>query len=171
MKKYTKLILAVIAVISSLSFIIYKYRYDRLYHVMQVRNISMKNIFITWIIVEVLEVFGSPDQGADVSGCQVKSPVSPVWQSVSPGVWIYSAHCSAVSSCSSVTAVGVMNTTADLQCHLWYEGAAHTLQGILQVSTNNAVTIFTCESKYPDKTPYAIAISRNKGMFPLSLGL
>ena len=36
MKKYTKLVLAVVAVVSSLCFIIYKYRYDRLYHVMQV---------------------------------------------------------------------------------------------------------------------------------------
>ena len=38
MKKYTKLVLALVAVISSLAFLIYKYRYDRLYHVMQVRN-------------------------------------------------------------------------------------------------------------------------------------
>ena len=36
MKKYTKLVLALVAVVSSLAFIIYKYRYDRLYHVMQV---------------------------------------------------------------------------------------------------------------------------------------
>ena len=36
MKKYTKLVLALVAVISSLCFLIYKYRYDRLYHVMQV---------------------------------------------------------------------------------------------------------------------------------------
>ena len=36
MKKYTKLGLALVAVISSLAFLIYKYRYDRLYHVMQV---------------------------------------------------------------------------------------------------------------------------------------
>lgn len=36
MKKYTKLILCIIALISSLCFVIYKYRYDRLYHVMQV---------------------------------------------------------------------------------------------------------------------------------------
>ena len=36
MKKYTKLVLALVAVISSLAFLIYKYRYDRLYHVMQV---------------------------------------------------------------------------------------------------------------------------------------
>ena len=38
MKKYTKLGLALVAVISSLAFLIYKYRYDRLYHVMQVSN-------------------------------------------------------------------------------------------------------------------------------------
>ena len=39
MKKYTKLALALVAVISSLAFLIYKYRYDRLYHVMQVRTL------------------------------------------------------------------------------------------------------------------------------------
>ena len=48
MKKYTKLLLAVTAVISSLCFIIYKYRYDRLYHVMQVHRMTeiLKNSFI-----------------------------------------------------------------------------------------------------------------------------
>ena len=44
MKKYTKLVLSVTAVISFICFLIYKYRYDRLYNVMQ-----------------VLEVFGTPD--------------------------------------------------------------------------------------------------------------
>ena len=44
MKKYTKLLLAIVAVISSLFFIIYKYRYDRLYHVMQVRMESFSNL-------------------------------------------------------------------------------------------------------------------------------
>ena len=38
MKKYTRLGLALVAVISSLAFLIYKYRYDRLYHVMQVNT-------------------------------------------------------------------------------------------------------------------------------------
>ena len=37
MKKYTKLLLGVVAALSSLAFVVYKFRYDRLYHVMQVR--------------------------------------------------------------------------------------------------------------------------------------
>ena len=44
MKKYTKLVLAIVAIISFFCFMLYKYRYDRLYNVMQ-----------------VLEVFGTPD--------------------------------------------------------------------------------------------------------------
>merc|ERR1711971_574916 len=39
MKKYTKLILSVVAVISFFSFIFYKFRYDRLYNVMQVLEV------------------------------------------------------------------------------------------------------------------------------------
>ena len=116
----------------------------------------------------MLEVFGSPDQGNssnDASCHKVPSSVLPSWQTVSPGVLVFSAYCSSVSSCSSVTAVGVLQdpavTPAQLQCFLWYEGAAQPLQGILSLSTS-LTTTFTCESKYPDKTPYAVTISQDK---------
>ena len=67
MKKYTKLVLAVVAVISSLCFVIYKYRYDRLYHVMQ-----------------VLEVFGSPEEDASSSCHAAAARTVPSWQQL-PG--------------------------------------------------------------------------------------
>eukprot|EP00092_Neocalanus_flemingeri_P052211 GFUD01060957.1.p2 GENE.GFUD01060957.1~~GFUD01060957.1.p2 ORF type:complete len:113 (+),score=49.24 GFUD01060957.1:75-413(+) len=84
MKKYTKLVLTVVAIISSLCFIIYKYRYDRLYNVMQ-----------------VLEVFGTPDDPSCVpcdlspGDLQASPPLqlTPAWQQVSPTVHLYSAYC------------------------------------------------------------------------------
>merc|ERR1712130_563557 len=57
MKKYTKLILSVVAVISFFSFVFYKFRYDRLYNVMQ-----------------VLEVFGTPDDPS-VQPCTTMDPL------------------------------------------------------------------------------------------------
>ena len=36
--------------------------------------------------------------------------------------------------------------------------------GILSVSSDeNKVTLFTCESKYPDKIPYAASVHAGKG--------
>jgi len=158
MKKYTKLILCIIALISSLCFVIYKYRYDRLYHVMQ-----------------VLEVFGSPDQpDLSQSPCPDHPPAdvmmtSPGWQHLGGGLWVYAAYCSGGGQvCSHVTAVGVLQDTAAetevLQCALWYEESPQHLQGLLSVTTSKeGVTTFTCESKYPNKTPYAVAIYQGKG--------
>jgi len=145
MKKYTKLLLAIVAVISSLFFIIYKYRYDRLYHVMQ-----------------VLEVFGSPDQsGGSSLHSYVSSITVPSWQNMGQGVWIYAAYCS--SACSQVIAIGFMTQTVELKCSLWYEGATQPLQGILSVTTDDSnASIFTCESKYPDKTPFALSVHKDK---------
>ena len=125
MKKYTKLLLAIVAVISSLFFIIYKYRYDRLYHVMQVKkwyhSPSMLDLIEThstssWIhcivfriscslskiyFSKVLEVFGSPDQsGGSSLHSYVSSITVPSWQNMGQGVWIYAAYCS--SACSQV---------------------------------------------------------------------
>jgi len=152
MKKYTKLVLALVAVISSLAFLIYKYRYDRLYHVMQ-----------------VLEVFGDPNQPPEAASCSrgpaFSVPVSS-WQHLGQGLWVFGAHCSTGKDCSTVTAVGLVTWPAvegDLQCALWYEGARHQLQGILSVNTDRLnITTFTCESKYPDKRPYSLAIYRGK---------
>ena len=116
MKKYTKLVLALVAVVSSLAFIIYKYRYDRLYHVMQ-----------------VLEVFGSPEDGVLPPGRSLT--ISPGWVGLGGGVWLYSAYCSGPGSqCERVSVLGLVqrpdNTgvAADLQCSLWFEGSRQALQ-------------------------------------------
>ena len=54
MKKYTKLVLALVAVISSLAFLIYKYRYDRLYHVMQVSGKDIRSIHSLFLSLTLL---------------------------------------------------------------------------------------------------------------------
>ena len=110
MKKYTKLVLMVVAIISSLCFLIYKYRYDRLYNVLQ-----------------VMEVFGSPDDPSCVP-CVPPPPLqlSPAWQQVSPTVHLYSAYCDYTSmdreggSCPTVTVLGVARgEPRDYKCRLW----------------------------------------------------
>ena len=53
---------------------------------------------------------------------------------------------------------------ADLQCSLWFQGSPHPLQGLVSVASDDfRVSTFTCESKYPDRTPYAVAIYKGKG--------
>lgn len=110
MKKYTKLVLTVVAIISSLCFLIYKYRYDRLYNVLQ-----------------VLEVFGTPDD-PNLTPCKPPPPLqlSPAWQVVSPTVYLYSAYCDytsmdrEVGTCPTVTAMGVgKGVPNDYKCKLW----------------------------------------------------
>ena len=123
----------------------------------------------------MLEVFGSPDQPeANQSNCSQQPPsgmmmTSPGWQHLGGGVWVYAAYCSSGQVCRHVTAVGVLqdlDSAAEsmLQCALWYEESTQHLQGILSVTTDKAsVTTFTCESKYPNKSPYAVAIYKGKG--------
>ena len=105
MKKYTKLVLMVVAIMSSLCFLIYKYRYDRLYNVLQ-----------------VMEVFGTPDDPNCVP-CVPPPPLqlSPAWQQVSPTVHLYSAYCDREGgSCPTVTVLGVARgEPKDYKCRLW----------------------------------------------------
>ena len=120
-------------------------------------------------------MFGSPDQpDSSQSNCSHNPPpvvmmTSSGWQHLGDGVWVFAAYCSGGGQlCSHVTAVGVMQDldTAEtvLQCALWYEESPQHLQGLLSVSTDRGgVTTFTCESKYPNKTPYAVAIYKGKG--------
>jgi len=150
MKKYSKLLLGLLAAVSSLCFLVYKYRYDRLYHVMQ-----------------VLEVFGSPEEGTQQSPGRSLT-LSPGWLAVGGGVWLYSAYCGG-PQCKQVTVLGLVerehNTAvaADLQCALWFEGSRHHLEGLVSVASDDfRVSTFTCESKYPEKTPYAVAIYKGK---------
>ena len=125
MKKYSKLLLGLMAAVSSLCFIIYKYRYDRLYHVMQ-----------------VLEVFGSPEDGVAAPGRSLS--ISPGWVGLGGGVWLYSAYCSGLQ-CDRVSVLGLvqrpdnMAVAADLQCTLWFEGSRQPLQVRLQTCLSQTV--------------------------------
>ena len=112
MKKYTKLVLSVVAIISTLCFLLYKYRYDRLYNVLA-----------------VLEVFGTPDNTslASSTACAKTVPIqqlNPAWQQVSPSLALYSAYCgnSVNLGCSAVTALGVGREGEEKEgykCKLW----------------------------------------------------
>ena len=107
MKKYTKLILVVVAIISSFCFLIYKYRYDRLYNVLQ-----------------VMEVFGTPDDPSFVP-CKVPSPIQipPVWSQSQLNIHLYSAYCESQlteDACSTVTVLGVAHKdVSGYKCKLW----------------------------------------------------
>merc|ERR1712203_364042 len=150
MKKYTKLILSVVAVISFFSFIFYKFRYDRLYNVMQ-----------------VLEVFGTPDDPS-VQPCTSEDAwLPPTWQSHGPSLHLYSAHCSSTadseSKCSRVSILAVSTSSPSLQCRLWIEGATKAMEGIFAVADlesgdDFSAFILSCESKFPDKAPYAVTL-------------
>ena len=115
MKKYTKLVLTVVAIISSLCFLIYKYRYDRLYNVMQ-----------------VMSVFGTPNDPSFVPCNHSTSPplqLTPAWQQISPTVYLYSAYCDYTTMeegegvvCPTVSAIGVGKegvNTKEYKCKLW----------------------------------------------------
>ena len=85
MKKYTKLGLALVAVISSLSFLIYKYRYDRLYHVMQDSKcpVCQNSSILSHIAIVRFSSVG-------LVSCQ----------HLGQGIWVFGAHCSTGAACS-----------------------------------------------------------------------
>jgi len=161
MKKYTKLVLMVVAILSSLCFLIYKYRYDRLYNVLQ-----------------VMEVFGTPDDPSFVP-CKTPPPLmlSPAWQQVDHTVYLYSAYCDytsmdmVVGTCPTVSVIGVaMEKPQDYKCKLWFEGSLQAMEGILSIrkdtkyeSKENGVAQYTfnCESKYKTKLPYSVIIYKD----------
>jgi len=168
MKKYTKLVLMVVAIISSLCFLIYKYRYDRLYNVLQ-----------------VMEVFGTPDDPSFVP-CKTPPPLmlNPAWQQVDHTVYLYSAYCDytsmdvGVGTCPTVSVIGVSRVQPEgYKCKLWFEGAIQPMEGILSARRETqtdpkvegiAQYTFNCESKYKDKLPYSVTIYKDGGdSFPI----
>lgn len=172
MKKYTKLLLVAGAISSFLCFLVYKYRYDRLYSVMQ-----------------VLEVFGSPE---DVS-CTDKSlsrsspqdfPLSvPYWKGLEGGLEVYSAYCSPSAGesgpCPLVTALaitpGAGSTVPQFRCAAWYEGSLKPLEGVFSFAVEGAdlptpppvrLLRVSCEVKFPTKIPYGVSFYSAPGMSP-----
>merc|ERR1712062_799752 len=76
-------------------------------------------------------------------------------------------HCA--GGCHEVAVLGLVErehnaaVAADLQCALWYEGSRQHLEGLVSVASDDVrVSTFTCQSKYPDKTPYAVAVYKGK---------
>jgi len=169
MKKYTKLSLCITAILSTLCFFFYKYRYDRLYNVIQ-----------------VLEVFGTPDDPSFKS-CSSPPPVSmpPSWHRLSDSVYLYASYCEASlggepGACASVATLAVArgNSVQGTQCKLWFEGSTKALEGVFShtslstpdngTSGENGPTVFrsqkfNCESKYPTREPFAVIYYQNSG--------
>jgi len=162
MKKYSKLGLVLITLISSVFFLFYKLRYDRLYNVMQ-----------------VLEVFGSPSVQERCNTEPLDPPVQgmppPTWRAVGQHLNVYSAHCTSVAgergACQSVKIIAIASMALDNSqffCKLWYEGSDVPIQGTFssqmedEGETNLPATL-TCDAKYTDRTPYAISLQQVEG--------
>lgn len=164
MKKYTKLVLVVTALLSTLCFLFYKFRYDRLYNVLQ-----------------VLEVFGTPDDPS-FKDCEEKSviqrPISlpPTWQRVDDSLYLFSAYCEKSSDqgqgCPLVTAIAIASEQPiNLKCKLWFEGSLKALEGIfsatkdLKEDPEGQFSPFTlkCESKFNTRVPYAMTVYKDGG--------
>lgn len=118
MKKVSKMALAFVALASFVCFLFYKWRYDKLYSVL-----------------EVLEFFGnvnSASLGTAVNGFASRSSWRlqhpPAWQRLSNGTFAYSAHCSRTPGsndmCPAVTILSIsslhsVNDLHKLTCQLW----------------------------------------------------
>jgi len=161
MKKYTKLLLGVVAALSSLAFVVYKFRYDRLYHVMQ-----------------VLEVFGEPGQeGGPSCGAGQLLSLPTAWQEAGPGLHLYSAWCEG-GDCGAVSLVGAWlgdnNTQSASLCSLWYEGAPRPLPGLLTPAPGPGVYTASCQSQHPGRVPHAVSLHGPAGpgyQLPVQPGL
>jgi len=157
MKNYTKLMLVVLAVLSSLCFLFYKFKYDRLYN-----------------IIQVLEVFGSPAPircGGLVPG---GLPGAPSWRGSGSEVYVYSAQCTSVPGDNGTCPqVSVLTLTAkqeyvqNLNCKLWYEGSLHPLQGTFSFSTEEhegssfLSTVLSCETRYAARVPFGVSFYKS----------
>jgi len=166
MRKYSKLTLVIVTVVSLICFLFYKVQYDKLYNVLQ-----------------VLEFFGNANQppasgagGVTQSFDQhVLSGLLPSWQYVTPELFIYSAFCvkDKGQDCVRVTALMAATERAavasDLGCQLWYEGTVRPVTGISAASgllheeghgsTALKPYILTCESKFPSMVPFGLSIT------------
>jgi len=166
MKKYMKLLLSVVALVSLVCFIFYKHKYDRLYNVM-----------------EVLEIFGTPDDPnfkCPHPGTAPGPPLGQVssWQRVTDSVSVYSAYCDTspadTKGCPVITALAIAKQDLGaFKCKLWYEGSFHAMEGVfsqqphptdtfVEVSDYFPVTV-ACENKFPSKIPYGVTFYKDKG--------
>lgn len=166
MKKYMKLLLSVVALVSLVCFIFYKHKYDRLYNVM-----------------EVLEIFGTPEDPnfkcpSTGSGHPPLLGQVTSWQRVTDDLSVYSAYCDTTPAdtqgCAIITSLAIARQEpTDFKCKLWYEGSFHAIEGVfsqqtlssggeVEVSDYNPVTI-TCENKFPSKIPYGVTFYKDKG--------
>eukprot|EP00088_Acartia_fossae_P046383 TRINITY_DN5006_c0_g1_i1.p1 TRINITY_DN5006_c0_g1~~TRINITY_DN5006_c0_g1_i1.p1 ORF type:complete len:442 (+),score=62.11 TRINITY_DN5006_c0_g1_i1:73-1398(+) len=162
MKKFTKCTFMIAAVVSTLLFCVYKLRYDRLYHVMQ-----------------VLEVFGTP---SDFHSCERKNEdidlVPPTWLQLEPGVQVYSGQCVKLpgedGACPQVDVLAIIKENPDIDsllCKFWIEGSTQPILGtfshrVLMTEKGHSSAFLSCQSKYVTKVPFGISFFRKQEESP-----
>ncbi len=116
MRKYYKLALVVVTVVSLVCFVFYKTQYDRLYNVLQ-----------------VLEFFGGDGVGVgvgvgrgspDALSCSHAAWSPPSFRALGPDVQVYSAFCAGGDECDVVVVNALVrgDPAAAARCRLWLEG-------------------------------------------------
>ncbi|KAJ8979713.1 hypothetical protein NQ317_015537 [Molorchus minor] len=152
MKKYHRLILLIVSVISLSLFLIYRHEYNRLHYVLEVFNF-----------------FGQPCnfsdlQKSDVVLNQHDWGPQPVWQETDHG-YIYSAF---LTDKIEVKAIALQSDakTIPRNCYLWFEDKKKAIQGKFKFSKigNDDKTVITsyfyiCSLPNVENVPYAVSFS------------
>ncbi|XP_040564190.1 uncharacterized protein [Lepeophtheirus salmonis] len=185
MRKYYKLILVAVTLISLLFFIFYKTQYDKLYNVLQVLEFYGTN-----------KESGALTPNASDPSCpklnlfledynRRESDPLPTWKSLNDNLWIYSAYCPE-AHCSMAMALALAKEEAiniqELHCQLWHAQSATGVEGILavekisQVNGDNATSssfssyILTCENKYPSIVTHGVSFYTKSNSVFLQIG-
>ncbi|CAB4062186.1 unnamed protein product [Lepeophtheirus salmonis] len=146
MRKYYKLILVAVTLISLLFFIFYKTQYDKLYNVLQVLEFYGTN-----------KESGALTPNASDPSCpklnlfledynRRESDPLPTWKSLNDNLWIYSAYCPE-AHCSMAMALALAKEEAisiqELHCQLWHAQSATGVEGILAVEKSQSISFYT----------------------------
>lgn len=158
MKKYQRLVLIIISIISVGLFLVYRQQYNRLRHVLEVFNF-----------------FGTP---CNVSELQRSDGLllehdwgpQPIWQEVDSKGFIYSAF---LLQKNKVQGLGVRHASVAIpkSCFLFFEDGNKPVKGKLSVSkisedksTGFVAYTYTCVFSFiVDKHPYALAFKSQSG--------
>ncbi|KAF4526007.1 hypothetical protein B566_EDAN000799 [Ephemera danica] len=125
MKKYYRLILVLVSILSFTAVLIYRAEYNRLRYVL-----------------EVLNFFGKPGELAVSSDCLINGSIFtaenisftesvPVWHRLNNDLYMYSAFWEDIGKIERVKAIGVGRDPSSLKvgCRLWYENQEFSVEG------------------------------------------
>eukprot|EP00096_Caligus_rogercresseyi_P010032 TRINITY_DN3531_c0_g1_i1.p1 TRINITY_DN3531_c0_g1~~TRINITY_DN3531_c0_g1_i1.p1 ORF type:complete len:486 (-),score=112.71 TRINITY_DN3531_c0_g1_i1:77-1534(-) len=188
MRKYYKLFLVSLSLLSLLCFLFYKTQYDKLYNVLQVlefygntpasSNPTKNNLPPCSNGSSSSSFNGQEDLSLEEGFHTRSSDPLPSWRRLHDGLWIYSAYCTS-DPCSSVHGLALaskeaLNLTL-LTCSLWNTLSANGVHGILSFQRLKAKEedeedqllhpyLLTCENKYPSNTPHALQLSTSQNV-------